>query len=174
LDLSKIEAGQLIIDELPFSIQNIFTELDNIFSSQFNVKRIGFSCRFAEDIPGILTGDALRIQQILVNLIGNSLKFTKQGTISVFFQGKENGKDKIKLLCRVQDSGIGIPKEKQKNLFEAFTQADNSIGKKYGGTGLGLSISKELCNKIFAAIGTGRIISSRNKPGNGSNRFGFH
>lgn len=152
LDLSKIEAGQLIINKHPFSVQNIFSELDIIFSNQFKEKGIGFSCHFAEDIPEILTGDALRIQQILVNLVGNSLKFTQQGAISVSFQGEENEEDKIKLLCRVQDSGIGIAKEKQKNLFEAFTQADNSISRKYGGTGLGLSISKELCHLMGGEI----------------------
>lgn len=152
LDLSKIEAGQLIINEHPFSLQKIFSELDNIFSSQFKDKGITFSCHFAEDIPEILTGDSLRIQQILVNLVGNSLKFTQQGAISVSFQGEKNEEGKIKLLCRVQDSGIGIAKEKQKDLFEAFTQADNSISRKYGGTGLGLSISRELCNLMGGKI----------------------
>ncbi|MEN8199308.1 MAG: PAS domain S-box protein [Thermodesulfobacteriota bacterium] len=152
LDFSKIEAGQMTIDEHPFRVQDILTELENIFSSQFEEKGITCTCRIAEDLPEILIGDSMRIKQILVNLIGNSLKFTEQGSITVDLQGDQGGEERIQLRCHVQDSGIGIPKEKQEGLFEAFTQADSSISRDYGGSGLGLSISKQLCTLMGGDI----------------------
>ncbi|MEN8190090.1 MAG: PAS domain S-box protein, partial [Thermodesulfobacteriota bacterium] len=152
LDLSKIEAGQLVIDKHPFEIQDVLTGLGNIFSSRFEKKGIIFSCNTAENLPEVLVGDSMRIKQILVNLVGNSLKFTEKGTISVDIQGEQQDDGDIKILCHVTDSGIGIPEEKQQGLFEAFAQADISISRDYGGSGLGLSISKELCTLMGGKI----------------------
>ena len=151
LDLSKIETGQFFLEKAPFSIHHLVLEVGEILSSQFSDKSLAFRYNLADELPEVVVGDALRIKQILINLIGNSLKFTEKGAISLFIDGKPENKEVI-LSCKVEDTGIGIPAENQNKLFEAFVQSDNSITRKYGGTGLGLSICKELCTLMGGKI----------------------
>ena len=151
LDLSKIETGQFFLEKAPFSIHHLILEIGEILSSQFSDKSLAFRYTLSDELPKVVIGDALRIKQILINLIGNSLKFTEKGAISLFIDGKPENEE-VLLSCKVEDSGIGIPAENQERLFEAFVQSDNSITRKYGGTGLGLSICKELCTLMGGDI----------------------
>lgn len=144
LDFSKIEAGQMELEKIPFNLNDVIEEVLNLFSNRAYTK--GLELFF--DAPGIenyhLLGDVTRLRQVLVNLIGNAVKFTEKGQIIVKIVdlGLENDDQKIQI--RVQDSGIGIPESKMEKLFKPFSQIDSSYNRKYGGTGLGLTITKRL------------------------------
>ncbi|WP_456387545.1 PAS domain S-box protein [Desulfolithobacter sp.] len=165
LDLSKIEAGQLVLDNFPFSFREILTETGDILASQFSEKSLAYRYKVDETVPDTLYGDQLRIQQIIMNLVANSLKFTEQGSITVTVTGKPKNEQLMEVTCEVRDTGIGIPAGHQERLFDAFTQADNSISRKYGGTGLGLSICRELCSLM------GGKIWFESEPGRGTSFF---
>ena len=143
LDFSKIEAGKLELESIDFSLPEVCQSLEDLFISQLKEKQLNFSYQIAEGIPEFIKGDPLRIKQILLNLMSNSLKFTKQGGISLNIN-LINDTDGLTLEFKFKDTGIGIPKDKQEALFEAFTQVDATTTRKYGGTGLGLQISKRL------------------------------
>ncbi|MDF3820696.1 ATP-binding protein [Leptospira sp. 96542] len=141
LDLSRIEAGKLEIEAESFFIQNVLADTVSIFQSKAKTKGIDINLDVDETIASEVLGDATRLQQILINLIGNSMKFTEFGFIKISASLNE---DKTMIQCSVEDSGIGIPHEKINSIFESFTQVDNSTTRKYGGTGLGLTITKRL------------------------------
>jgi signal transduction histidine kinase len=143
LDFSKIEAGKLELESIDFSLPEVCQSLEDLFISQLKEKQLNFSYQISEGIPEFIKGDPLRIKQILLNLMSNSLKFTKQGGISLNIN-LINDTDELTLEFKFKDTGIGIPKDKQEALFEAFTQVDATTTRKYGGTGLGLQISKRL------------------------------
>ena len=145
LDLSKIEAGQLVLDAFPFAIRELIREVGEMLSSQFRRKGVRFCSAVADDVPAVLVADAIRIKQIFLNLAGNSIKFTDHGevTVSVAVDGWQE--EQVRLLCTVRDTGEGIPRSQQDRLFDAFTQADVSRTRRSVGTGLGLSICRELC-----------------------------
>jgi len=143
LDFSKIEAGKLELEHINFSLKEICESLENIFVAQLKEKQLNYSFSIDPSIPTFLNGDPLRIRQILLNLISNSLKFTSEGGINLEVISLATSPD-IQLEFRVKDTGIGIPEDKLNTLFEAFTQVDSSTTRKYGGTGLGLQISKRL------------------------------
>ncbi len=165
LDLSKIEAGQLVLDEFPFSIRELIGEVGEMLSSQFRRKGIRFRYTVDREVPRILVADALRIKQIFINLTGNSLKFTSQGEIAVMVSVKQQDSRGVLLLCQVRDTGEGIPHGQQDRLFEAFTQADPSMRRRSAGTGLGLSICRELCGLM------GGRIWFESEPGQGTTFF---
>ncbi|MCF2443965.1 ATP-binding protein [Dyadobacter sp. CY345] len=144
LDLSKIEAGMMRIVVNPFSVRGLILSIETLFRERVKEKGLTLMSRINADIPDTLIGDATRLTQILVNLIGNALKFSEQGVISVDVQSKKCSEDKIHLGFTVSDRGIGIGKEKLESIFERFSQAEDSITRNYGGTGLGLSIVKNL------------------------------
>jgi signal transduction histidine kinase/CheY-like chemotaxis protein len=144
LDYSKIEANKLEIETIPFKLDTILRNLSDLFSYQGHEKGIILSYHTEPNVPNHLTGDPFRITQVLTNLIGNALKFTKQGQIEVKVGLLEDHDGIAKLRFSVKDSGIGISKEQQEHLFNAFSQVDASNTRKYGGTGLGLTISKQL------------------------------
>ena len=143
LDFSKIEAGKLELEHIDFSLNEICESLGSIFVAQLKDKKLNYTFKLDSNIPEFLNGDPLRIKQILLNLISNSLKFTTQGGIHIDVHCLQNFNG-IKLEFRVIDTGIGIPQNKLAFLFEAFTQVDSSTTRKYGGTGLGLQITKRL------------------------------
>ena len=143
MDFSKIEAGKLELESIDFSLPEICQSLEDLFIAQLNEKKLNFSYQIDHTIPEFIKGDPLRIKQILLNLMSNSLKFTKQGGISLNIS-LINDTDGLTLEFQFKDTGIGIPKDKQDALFEAFTQVDATTTRKYGGTGLGLQISKRL------------------------------
>jgi signal transduction histidine kinase len=149
LDFSRIEAGKLLIDNTLFKLDELVEETIDILTLKAFEKKLEMLYRVDHDIPSQLLGDPVRIRQIIVNLLGNAIKFTKEGEIyvSIRKQGDyyfHENKKFLNFIILVKDSGIGIPRDKLQKIFESFTQADNSTTRKYGGTGLGLAISKSL------------------------------
>ncbi|OZG70796.1 histidine kinase [Hahella sp. CCB-MM4] len=153
LDFSKIEAGKLELDNHPFSFDELLSYLLDIFSPRAQAKNVMLNCRASPDLPKTLIGDSDRLRQILTNLVGNAIKFTKEGTILVEVDILEQNDHGVRLEISVKDSGIGIAPEKQEKIFESFSQADGSTTRTYGGTGLGLSISKSLVELMGGEIG---------------------
>jgi signal transduction histidine kinase/CheY-like chemotaxis protein/HPt (histidine-containing phosphotransfer) domain-containing protein len=144
LDLSKIEAGMMRVDLRPFAVRELFHSVETLFRHRVEEKGLAFAVSVEGDVPEMLKGDATRLTQVLVNLIGNSAKFTDSGRIAVRV-GVDGGEmEKVKLRVEVSDTGIGIGQEQQALIFERFSQAEGSATRKYGGTGLGLAIVKEL------------------------------
>ncbi|HEY4209139.1 MAG TPA: response regulator [Puia sp.] len=149
LDFSKIEAGKLLIENTLFKLDELIEETVDMLTIKAFEKKLEMLYRVDPTIPSQFVGDPTRIRQIVVNLLGNAIKFTSEGEIMVSIQRdgdffSRDGKRYIKLAIRVKDTGIGIRKEKLQKIFESFTQADTSTTRKYGGTGLGLTISRSL------------------------------
>lgn len=144
LDFSKIESGQIELEPEIFSVQEFFEDLINLFIPKAIKKDLTLRHKIAKDIPERIFADKLRLKQILMNLIGNAMKFTKEGFISIEIKQIKRNENLLTLEVSVQDSGIGIALDKQILIFKPFTQADHSTNKQFGGTGLGLSISKKL------------------------------
>lgn len=144
LDISKIEAGLMELEEKPFSLFSVFTYVYNIKKLQAEEKNISLSFEIAEDVPVLLLGDELRLGQIIINLVGNAIKFTYKGSVTVHCEKNSESDSEIVLKFRVTDTGIGIPKSVQEKIFEPYAQASTSVTRTHGGTGLGLSICKEI------------------------------
>ena len=144
LDVSKIEAGKLDIDETEFSLRICLGEALKTLALRAHEKELELTLCVQPEVPDNLVGDPTRLRQIFFNLVGNSIKFTDQGEIAVQIGVETNGDDWTVLHFAVADTGIGIPPEKRRVIFDAFTQADNSTSRRYGGTGLGLTISSRL------------------------------
>lgn len=148
LDLSKIEAGKMELEYEQVPLKDITADMKGIFEPVANEKRLQFNISIEKDVPAVIETDKLRLEQIIKNLISNALKFTSKGSVSLNISKEKN----THLCFTVKDTGIGIPKEKQKLIFEAFQQADGSTRRKFGGTGLGLSISRELVKLLGGHI----------------------
>ena len=149
LDLSKIEAGKLIIDNTHFRLDELVEDTVDLLTVKAFEKNLQIICRTDPRMPSLFNGDPVRVRQVLVNLLGNAIKFTAEGEIIVTTRKvtdvyNKEGKNFCDIELSVSDTGIGISREKLKKVFESFTQADSSTTRKYGGTGLGLTISKNL------------------------------
>jgi signal transduction histidine kinase len=144
LDYSKIEAGMIIIENKPFNLFEVMDEVITLFELNIKQKNLKIERNFDMDKLSVIFGDAVRVRHILSNLIGNAVKFTTKGKITVSVTQENLSSSCMKLTFSVKDTGIGIPKERQEMLFKRFTQLDSSYTKKYQGTGLGLAISKNL------------------------------
>jgi len=144
LDLSKIEAGMMRIETMPFSIRGLLHSVETLMQAKASEKSLRLTATVDDKLPDILEGDAVRLTQILVNLIGNAIKFTAQGGVAVRLKAGEKVNGKIQVGITVADTGIGIEPQKQQTIFERFQQAEDSVTRKYGGTGLGLAIVKDL------------------------------
>ena len=154
LDFSKIEAGQLVIEEIPFNLVQLVEDVAEMFAEAAYKKRIEISCFIHPDLPPYIKGDPTRLRQILTNFVGNALKFTSKGEVTIQVKPVSYPEDNEKYICfEVKDTGIGIKKEKISSLFEPFVQADTSTTRKYGGTGLGLAICKKLAHLMGGEIG---------------------
>jgi len=153
LDFSKIEAGKLELEEIPFDLRIAMENVANGFAYRAEQKGLEFISFLSPDVPSRLIGDPGRLRQILINLAGNALKFTKEGEIFIKGELAEDLGDRVKIHFSVKDTGIGIPNDKQATIFESFSQADGSTTRKYGGTGLGTTISKELTEIMGGEIG---------------------
>ena len=153
LDFSKIEAGKLELDHSDFSIANKVEEVTEGFAGAVHAKNVELITDIGPGVPDVVAGDALRIQQVLTNLLSNAVKFTEAGQIVVRLSLVEQHGPRVLLRIDVEDTGIGIPADQRGRLFEAFTQADTSVTRKYGGTGLGLVISKQLAEIMGGKIG---------------------
>jgi signal transduction histidine kinase/DNA-binding response OmpR family regulator len=149
LDISKIEAGELILDNAPFEVRLAIREIANLLTPLAHAKGVALRYEIGDEVPHTMTGDAARFNQILTNLIGNAVKFTNAGAVTITMHyHPEAGV----LQCEVQDTGIGIPAHMQGEIFKKFTQGDPSISRKYGGTGLGLAITQQLVEIMGGAI----------------------
>ncbi len=152
LDLSKIEAGKLELEQIPFNLPALIEKISGIMSIRCNEKNLQLQIIIDPEVPIWLNGDPARIRQILINLIGNAIKFTRQGGITIEVKTESRNEDIIQIKFSVLDTGDGIPEEKFTRIFEAFSQADSSISRKYGGTGLGLSICRRLVDLMQGKI----------------------
>ena len=153
LDFSKIEAGRLKIESILFDIEVICNELTNLFHSGISAKQLSFEVILAADLPRNFVGDPLRLKQVLCNYLGNAIKFTDHGRITMSIRVEEESENDFLIRFEVNDTGIGLSEEQQGRLFQSFSQADVSTSRKYGGTGLGLAISKELADLMGGAVG---------------------
>ncbi len=167
LDFSKMDAGQLELDLHAFELAPFLESIITPFNVLADHKKVEFRVDIDENVPAHFIADSKRIRQILINLVGNAKKFTQVGTIGVsvkqaYYRPSDSGYDTCGLTFSVSDTGIGIPLDKQSNLFDAFTQVDASISRKYGGTGLGLAICKQLTELM------GGRIWFESRPGGGS------
>ncbi len=144
LDLSKIEAGMMHMEETRFSVRSLAASVSAMFAEKMAEKKLRYYTDIADDVPDILSGDAIRLTQVLVNLLGNAVKFTARGEIGLLITCRYEQGEKVGLRFTVRDTGIGIPPEKQHSIFERFQQAEAATTRRYGGTGLGLSIVRQL------------------------------
>ncbi|MBA4136532.1 MAG: hypothetical protein C0518_04370 [Opitutus sp.] len=158
LDLSKIESGKLEFEELDFSPAEVGEEVVALFSIRADAKGIALDLRTSPAVPALVRGDPMRLRQVLLNLIGNAVKFTDRGSVSVAIENAAGGG----VLFRVADTGIGIDEATRRRLFEKFTQGDSSTTRRYGGSGLGLAISQSLVRQM------GGEIQVKSVPGAGS------
>ncbi len=172
LDFSKIEARKLHLDSVDFAVRPLLEEIMKALALRAQQKGLELACRVAPETPESVCGDPGRLRQVLVNLVGNAIKFTGRGEVVVDVQPETRTEKDICLHFSVRDTGIGIPREHQQNIFEAFTQVDHSTTRKYGGTGLGLTITAQLASMM------GGRIWVESEPGRGSTfhvtaRFGL-
>ncbi|MDH5937106.1 two-component sensor histidine kinase BarA [Vibrio splendidus] len=152
LDFSKLEAGKLALENIPFEFQASLEEVVNLQATNAHEKGLELTLKIDPKVPPGVVGDPLRIQQILTNLVGNSIKFTERGNIDISVELRSQSEDSIELQFMVRDTGIGISERQQAQLFQAFSQADASISRRYGGTGLGLVITQKLVSQMGGEI----------------------
>ncbi|WP_448519040.1 ATP-binding protein [Rhodoflexus sp.] len=167
LDLSKIASGKMTFEKRPIRLREMIQNLVVLQKPKTSAKNLSVNIAIDDNIPTVVIGDPVRLNQILVNLFSNAIKFTEQGSVTIGVTMLEDGEDKVYLALFVQDTGIGIPEEMHQRIFETFTQASSDTTRKYGGTGLGLSISKQLVEL------QGGQMYLQSKPGVGS-KFYFH
>jgi len=153
LDFSKIEAGKLTMEFVDFDLRDLLDEVASLMAMRAEDKGLDLACFAATDVPVRLSGDPGRLRQVLINLVGNAIKFTKQGEIVAYAHLEQSVGNDTFVRFTVSDTGIGIPKEKQELLFQSFTQVDASNTRTFGGTGLGLAISKRLVELMGGRIG---------------------
>ncbi|HKX27828.1 MAG TPA: ATP-binding protein, partial [Blastocatellia bacterium] len=162
LDFSKIEAGKLTLDPIDFNLREKLDETIKLLAVRARQKGLTLTCQISPDVPEGLIGDAGRLRQVLINLIGNAIKFTEQGGITIEIQNESQTDQSVQVRFAVSDTGVGISPEKQRLIFEAFSQADGSTTRQYGGTGLGLTICSRLVELMNGQIGV------KSTPGQGS------
>jgi CheY-like chemotaxis protein len=152
LDFSKIDSGKLTIDAIDFRLRDTLADTLRILSVRADEKKLELTCDIDPDVPDTLRGDPGRLRQVLINLVGNAIKFTEQGDVAASVKVEWQSGNDIVLHLIVADTGIGIPSEKQDSIFDAFQQVDGSTARKYGGTGLGLTISARLAKLMGGRI----------------------
>ncbi|NOQ69712.1 MAG: response regulator [Gammaproteobacteria bacterium] len=157
LDLSKIEAGKLSFENIAFDFKQIVNDIVILHSLKAEQKGVFLVQQVDESLPELLMGDPTRLRQVIVNLVSNALKFTRQGEVKIIVDVVNKGADSVDLKIAVIDTGIGIPHAAQETLFNAFTQADGSTTRKYGGTGLGLAIVSQLIDLMGGSLGVDSV-----------------
>ncbi len=167
LDISKIEAGKMVFEKIGFNIQQAISNVRDILMMKAEEKKLDLRLNFSPDLPSTVKGDPSRLAQVLINLAGNSIKFTETGFVEMGAKVLSRNGDNCEIEFYVTDTGIGIAPEKLNSIFESFTQANSEINRKYGGTGLGLTISKQLVELQGGKIGL------ESKMGLGT-KFYFH
>ncbi|MBK8093437.1 MAG: response regulator [Verrucomicrobiaceae bacterium] len=162
LDFSKIEAGKMELDEQDFDLRHTIADTLLALSVRAMQKNLTLTHTVAEDVPAMLLGDDGRLRQIFINLVGNAIKFTDRGGISMSVRIESRAMDRVTLHFEIRDTGIGIPPESQPRIFDAFTQAESTTNRRYGGTGLGLAICRDLVELMHGHIWV------ESEPGQGS------
>ena len=162
LDYSKIESGRLELESIDFNLLDLASDCSALFSAQCLDKGIELHCSLASGVPSWVNGDPTRLKQVLLNLVGNAVKFTEHGHVSLHIRRSPSLPGEVRLLCAISDTGIGISAEAQRELFTSFSQADSSTTRRYGGSGLGLAISRELAEHM------GGFIRLESTPNQGS------
>ena len=152
LDLSKIEAGRMELEAAPFEPHRLVSEVVAALSVRAQEKGLALSVESAADVPGVLQGDASRLRQVLFNLVGNAVKFTDRGSVSVLVSQRPLADGRVELNIAVRDTGIGIDADSLPRLFQRFTQADSGTARRYGGSGLGLAICREIIDLMGGRI----------------------
>ncbi len=165
LDFSKIESGNLQIESRPFDLRTCVEEVAGLLAYKAHAKGVEMVCVYPPPVPSKLVGDDSRLRQVVTNLLGNAVKFTETGQVSVEVKTLRETASDVRLLIEVTDTGIGIPEDRQSAIFESFIQADGSTTRKYGGTGLGLTICRQLMQLMGGEIGV------YSKPDEGSTFF---
>ncbi|KAA9002499.1 two-component sensor histidine kinase BarA [Affinibrenneria salicis] len=162
LDFSKLEAGKLVLENVPFSLHVTIDEVVLLLAHTAHEKGLELTLNIQPDIPEQYIGDPMRLQQIITNLLGNAIKFTEKGNIDIRLEKRRQDHHQVELALQIQDSGIGITGQQQSQLFQAFRQADASISRRHGGTGLGLVITQRLVREM------GGDIRFDSQPGKGT------
>jgi PAS domain S-box-containing protein len=162
LDFNKMESGKIVFEQVRFNLEDFLKDIMRTYSFRSKAKNLEFDIVSSSNLPSEVTGDPIRLNQILSNLLSNAIKFTQTGSIHVFLNEIERSDDRIKIEFRVKDTGLGIPKDRQSIIFDSYTQASADTTRHYGGTGLGLAI----CKKLVELQG-GRI-DVESEPGKGS------
>ncbi|MDA3885068.1 MAG: ATP-binding protein [Candidatus Delongbacteria bacterium] len=153
LDLSKIESGKYTLEQIPFNLYELLSSIEDVSLFKAKEKGIKFDIEYStKELPKYISSDPVRIKQIIINLVGNAIKFTKNGSVKLILKVINKKNDMLDLKFSVADTGIGISKEALKNIFKRFTQADISTTRKYGGTGLGLTICEKLLNLMESKL----------------------
>ncbi|NEX59626.1 PAS domain-containing hybrid sensor histidine kinase/response regulator [Noviherbaspirillum galbum] len=159
LDFSKIEAGRLDLEEIPFDLRTAVAEVAALFRDKALEKGLRFAVDVADDVPAVVTGDALRLKQVLINLVGNAIKFTPRGHVLLRVRmADETSAGKVMVHFEVEDSGIGMDEIQAGKLFNPFQQGDSSTTRNYGGSGLGLAISKRLAEQMGGSVGVSSVL----------------
>ncbi len=153
LDFSKLEAGKMVLDNVPFALRDALDETLTLLSGSAYDKGLEMVVEIDERVPDSLCGDVMRIQQVITNLMGNAIKFTDKGSVRLSIDLADESADRVLLRAEVSDTGIGIADDQQPMLFQPFGQADSSVSRRFGGTGLGLVITKRLVNQMEGQIG---------------------
>ena len=162
LDFSKIEADKMELAEEDFHLREMLEDVLDIIAGQAHRKGLECIANLPPDLPGLVRGDALRLRQVMINLLGNAVKFTERGEVRLAAWAEERGVDQFQMVFEISDTGPGIPREKQKTIFDAFSQVDSSASRRFGGTGLGLAITGRLIDLMHGRI---ELVS---EPGEGS------
>jgi PAS domain S-box-containing protein len=162
LDISKIESGRLDLESVPFGPHDVLRDVANLLGPMATEKGIAFEWRIERGVPKRVYGDPCRFRQVVVNLLNNAIKFTPAGRVHLVMTGESAGPDTVRLVCAVEDTGVGIARDQLPHIFESFRQGDNSTTREYGGTGLGLAISRELARMMNGDI------TAVSDPGRGS------
>ena len=162
LDVSRVEAGRLPLDASPFSLDEVLDQLVGLFGEQARSKQLALLVSVSPSVPGRLVGDAMRLGQVLTNLVGNAIKFTERGEVALTVRAEARHGDRVRLQFAVRDTGIGLSPNQVEDLFQPFAQADASTTRKFGGSGLGLSICRHLVRLM------GGDVAVHSEPGVGS------
>jgi signal transduction histidine kinase/CheY-like chemotaxis protein len=154
LDISRIESGKLQLERTDFTLRELVDDVQQIVCESARAKSLHLSFAIAPDVPGFLRGDAGRVRQVLLNLVGNAVKFTQRGSVEIEVSVEGGADDEARCVkFEVRDTGIGIPADRTQKIFDRFTQADDSTTRRFGGSGLGLSIAKQLTHRMRGEIG---------------------
>jgi len=173
LDFSKIEAGKMQLEEIPFRLRDEVAIAVDLFRPIIEEKNISLQVQVSPDVPDNIIGDPFRLRQVLSNLISNAVKFTHEGQIVVGINLEEEYNNNLTLLFYVEDTGVGIPRNKIETIFNSFTQAEESTSRKYGGSGLGTTISKQLVNLMHGEISVESPSTISTNPAYPGSKFSF-